>query len=226
MLPYPPDLKNGSFLQLEKSLNRAIMIYPFNLRQVKILSAIIDKTYGWGKLKDDISVSQLAEFTGIQENHCSSAIKSMVVLNVITKEKGKYAYKIGINKFFREWKGWDQSWEHWNKDGETNDTKPEKEPIKPKETPLTTEQISCWKWAKIQDYWQDKVSTRADFLKLYLRHNSGVKKQYEEFKSKSVQRIKTYGKKKPEDFELQDFGGLINIDDDSDFLEGDFKREL
>lgn len=180
---YPPDLKNGNFLQTEKSLSRAIGVYPFNLRQIKLIYAIIDKTYGWGKSKDDISVSQLSEMTGIQENHCSSTIKSLVAINVITKEKGKYAYKIGINKFFRDWQDWDTEWEWWNKDGEPDEQENQKSTVNTT-IELTEEQISCWEWAKTDDFWQDKVPTQAAFLKQYKSSKQTLKIQYDAFLNK------------------------------------------
>jgi phage replication O-like protein O len=223
MLAYPPDLKNGSFLQVEKSLLRALNKHDgLTKHQLKIAIAIMDKTYGWGKVKDDIAVSQLSEMTGIQENHCSTNLKKMVLMGIITRESGKYAAKIGINKFFRDWQGWDVAWEWWNKDGdnEQSDPEPSESPPPKPDTNLTAEQIECWEWAKLQDYWQDKVATQSDFLKLYLRPNSGVKKQYSDFKSNPAPKYR--GKKKPNDFEFQDFDDVPDTGN-GDFIDGEFE---
>ena len=213
MLAYPPDLKNGSFLQVEKSLDRAINSYPFSLRQVKVLRAVMDKTYGWGKIKDDIAISQISEMTGIQENHCSSNVKKMVLMGIITRESGKYAAKIGINKFFRDWQGWDVSWEWWNKDGEEQ---PTEQPDKKPEPDLTAEQIECWEWAKLQDWWMNNAPVTVETKKGYLHNERTLKKQYSDFKSKRS------GKKSPADFELQDFDDVPGTGN-GDFIDGEFE---
>jgi len=192
MLAYPPDLKNGSFLQVEKSLLRALNKHNgLTKHQLKIAIAIMDKTYGWGKVKDDIAVSQLSEMTGIQENHCSTNLKKMVLMGIITRESGKYAAKIGINKFFRDWQGWDVSWEWWNKDGDSEQSEPEPNenpPLKP-EPSLTAEQIACWEWSKLQDWWMNNAPVTVETKKGYLHNEKTLKKQYSEFKSKSAQRM-------------------------------------
>lgn len=212
-----PALENGYF-RLSNEFYDALLIYKLNQTQRLVMDALIRKLWGWQKKEDDIALSQLATMTRLKEPHISIALNDLAKLSLITKKRGRYGQFISINKYYRSWHEWDISWEYWGND--SNAEQPETDSIPP-EPELTTEQLTAWEWAKLQDYWQDKVPTQADFLKLYQRHNSGIKKQHSEFKSKFKQRM-SYGKKKPSDFELQDFDDAPDTGN-SDFINGEFE---
>jgi phage replication O-like protein O len=210
-----PQLENG-YLKIANELWDAVAVYGFKKNHRAVIDAVIRKTYGYRKATDDISLSQLEMMTRIDASNCGKALRELISLNVITKTAGKYGQNLGLNKHYRTWQNWDVSWEWWNKTSET-----EQESVKP-EIILTDEQIACWQWAKNHDFWQDKVATKSDFLKVYKRQGNGVKNQYEAFKS-NPEKPKYRGKKKPADFELQDFDDVQDTGS-GDFINGEFER--
>jgi phage replication O-like protein O len=82
---------------------------PGEARQV--LDFIIRKTYGWHKKVDRISLSQLAEGTGLSKPHVCMAVQKLVMMNLITKkgkdgvtEKGNDFVIYGFQKDFEKWR--------------------------------------------------------------------------------------------------------------------------
>ena len=204
-----PDLENGYF-RLSNEFYDALLIYKLNQTQRLVMDALIRKLWGWQKKEDDVSLSQLAIMTRLKEPHISIALNDLAKFNLIEKKRGRYGQSVSINKYYRTWQGWETDWEYWHKDSDE-----QKENITKKPEPeLTHEQLSCWEWAKTSDYWQAKVATQSDFLKLYSRHNSGEKTQYEAFKNKSKQRIN--GKKHPDEYVRR----KISISRDDDYIDG------
>lgn len=63
--------------------------YMFNLSgaAVKIYLVITRKTIGWGKKENYISYSQFHKFTGLSKSSISSAIKELLILNLIKSRK-------------------------------------------------------------------------------------------------------------------------------------------
>ena len=63
--------------------------YIFNLSgaAVKIYLVITRKTIGWGKKENYISYSQFHKFTGLSKSSISSAIKELLILNLIKSRK-------------------------------------------------------------------------------------------------------------------------------------------
>lgn len=57
-----------------------------NESELKVLLVIIRKTFGWHKVRDRISLSQLERFTGLSAPSVLGAIKSLVSKGVIHKE--------------------------------------------------------------------------------------------------------------------------------------------
>lgn len=55
------------------------------LAELKVLMVIIRKTFGWHKVRDRISLSQLQQITGLERRHVCSAIKSLEGRRLITK---------------------------------------------------------------------------------------------------------------------------------------------
>ena len=216
-----PQTENGYF-KFANELYDAIAVYGFKKSHRAILDAVIRKTYGYGKKSDDISLTQIEIMTRLDYSNCGKAIKELVSLNVIIKNEGKYGQNLGLNKRYRTWAGWDASWEYWNKNGEEQ---PTEQPAKKPEPDLTAEQIECWELAKNHSYWQGSVATQADFLKTYLRPNSGLKTQYEDgrLKFEVEEKPKRRGKKSPADFELQDFDDVQDTGN-GDFIDGEFER--
>ena len=97
-----PQLEDG-YLRLANELFGAITLFPFTKRQYKIVLSVIRKTYGYGKKKDDISLSQFSELTGLNPSHCSESIKELFLLSVLLKQEGQYAQNYSLNKNYTEW---------------------------------------------------------------------------------------------------------------------------
>ena len=97
-----PKVEDG-YTKIANELLDAILLFDFSERQYKIVFAIIRKTYGYNKKQDDISLSQLSAITKIPNNHVSSIISKLVEMNVIIKNKGKFANVLSINKSYDSW---------------------------------------------------------------------------------------------------------------------------
>lgn len=97
-----PSLEDG-YLRIANELFDAILRFGFTHRQQSVLLAIIRKTYGYGKKRDDMSAAQLGELCGIARNHVTEALKDLEAMRVIEKWDGQYGCVIGINKRYREW---------------------------------------------------------------------------------------------------------------------------
>ena len=98
-----PQIQDG-FTRIANELLDAMLSFDFSKRQQKVLLAIVRKTYGYNKKQDDITVSQLAEITGMAAPHVSTALKELANANAITLSSGQYGKVICINKLYDQWK--------------------------------------------------------------------------------------------------------------------------
>lgn len=55
------------------------------MAELKVLMVIIRKTFGWHKVRDRISLSQLEQVTGLERRHVSKAVKSLQERKLIIK---------------------------------------------------------------------------------------------------------------------------------------------
>lgn len=98
-----PQVKDG-FVRIANELFDAILLKLNSYRHTKVALAIIRKTYGYRKKEDDITISQLAELTGIHRNHVGAALKALEQMRVINPVRaGRHGLMIGINKHFDQW---------------------------------------------------------------------------------------------------------------------------
>jgi phage replication O-like protein O len=97
-----PQLEDG-YLRIANELYDAILRHPFSKREQKIIYAIIRKTYGFGKKEDDLTVTQLAELTGLGRSHASEGLDALVSKNTVLKRDGRHGYLLKLNKNYREW---------------------------------------------------------------------------------------------------------------------------
>ena len=97
-----PQLENG-YLRIANELYEEILLYPFTKRELLIVLAVIRKTYGYGKKKDDISLSQFAEMTQLDPAHISRSIKELCRKMVLLKQQGKHAQTFELNKNYKKW---------------------------------------------------------------------------------------------------------------------------
>jgi phage replication O-like protein O len=98
-----PQLENG-YLRIANELYEKIVLFPFSKRELLIVLAVIRKTYGYGKKRDDISLSQLHDLTNLDTAHISRALNDLVKRKVLLKQQGQYAHVLELNKKYNEWK--------------------------------------------------------------------------------------------------------------------------
>lgn len=100
-----PELEDG-YIRIANELFDAILKKLASYRHTKVVLAILRKTYGYQKKEDDITISQLAEMTGIHRNNVGAALKELEQMRVINPVRaGSYGLMIGINKRHAEWVG-------------------------------------------------------------------------------------------------------------------------
>lgn len=98
-----PQLENG-YVRIANDLLDAILRFPFSKRELLIVMAVIRKTYGYGKKSDDMTMTQLAELTGIQRSHVGETVKELEAKNVFLIRDGEYGKIIAIHKHYKLWK--------------------------------------------------------------------------------------------------------------------------
>lgn len=92
------DTDNG-YTRIANELLEAVMSADLTARQLKVVLAVIRKTYGFGKKLDRITNTQIAAITGIHHTHVCTAKNEMIAMNVIVSRGNQ----IGINKVVSEW---------------------------------------------------------------------------------------------------------------------------
>ena len=80
-----PKLANG-YTRIADELIEALASAQLTARQLRIVLAIMRKTYGYGKKKDAISASQLEALTGIRRSKISAVLSELVAAHVIEIE--------------------------------------------------------------------------------------------------------------------------------------------
>ena len=94
------QLEDG-YTRIANDLLEAASSHPLTLRQLRVLLAVIRKTYGFNKKADVISGSQLAEITKLSRQKCSTALCDLVALNIIKRSSSRS--KVSINTNLSEW---------------------------------------------------------------------------------------------------------------------------
>jgi len=91
------------YTRIANELFEAILRFNFSKRELNIMLAVIRKTYGYNKKSDEISLSQLANLTGIKRNHVSETITDLTVKKVFLKQDGNHANRLTLNKNYKSW---------------------------------------------------------------------------------------------------------------------------
>ncbi|MDK2579418.1 replication protein [Citrobacter portucalensis] len=92
------DLDDG-YTRIANELLEAVMAADLTARQLKVVLAVIRKTYGFGKKFDRITNTQIAMMTGIHHTHVCKAKNEMIAMNIIVTN----GLAIGVNKVISEW---------------------------------------------------------------------------------------------------------------------------
>ncbi len=100
-----PQVEDG-YIQIANELIDAIISYPFKNSELKIVIAVIRKTYGWKKKKEQLSFSQISKLSRVSIRHTKRVIKKLVLDNVVLKEKIANNNILGLNKDYYSWSLW------------------------------------------------------------------------------------------------------------------------
>lgn len=100
-----PQLEKGH-TRIANELLEAIITYPFNATELKIIFVVIRKTYGWKKKTANISYGLMARLTGVDKRHTRRTLNRLIQDKVILKEKANSSNILGLNKHYLGWKLW------------------------------------------------------------------------------------------------------------------------
>ncbi|MDC9607185.1 replication protein [Xenorhabdus griffiniae] len=92
------DVDDG-FTRIANELLESIASSDLTARQLKVMLAIIRKTYGFGKKSDRIADSQVAEITGLSRQNVNKAKNELISMRFLIIDGNK----IGVNKATTEW---------------------------------------------------------------------------------------------------------------------------
>lgn len=92
------DIDDG-YTRIANELLEAFMAAELTARQLKVVLAVIRKTYGFGKKVDRITNTQISAMTGIHHTHVCKAKNEMIAMNIIITS----GLSIGVNKVVSEW---------------------------------------------------------------------------------------------------------------------------
>ncbi|WP_232001855.1 replication protein [Shimwellia blattae] len=92
------DLDDG-YTRIANELLEAVMAADLTARQLKVVLAVIRKTYGFGKKFDRITNTQISDMTGIHHTHVCKAKNEMIGMGVIITN----GIMIGVNKVVSDW---------------------------------------------------------------------------------------------------------------------------
>jgi len=99
-----PQTENG-FLRIAKEIiEKGLMQVNLSSYQQRILWGLWLKTWGWGKVSDQISISQFQEMTGIKRRHVARTLFELERMNIITSEKK--STKTAFYSFQKDYEKW------------------------------------------------------------------------------------------------------------------------
>lgn len=96
-----PALNDG-YCRVVNAVAEGLASHPLTSIQQRVIWGVIRYTFGWNKAKDRIAASQLAEFTGLRRQQCSTALNQLIEAGVIIREGGSRS-AIKINTKISDW---------------------------------------------------------------------------------------------------------------------------
>lgn len=97
-----PQTEDG-YLRIANELFDEILKRDFSLRQLKVILAVMRKTYGYNKKADEIGLSQIRDMTGFDRGNSSRTVSQLASMRVLIVTEGFHARTISINKYYNEW---------------------------------------------------------------------------------------------------------------------------
>lgn len=96
--PPPAEVKrmDSGFIQIPNDVFRAAK-RVLRGNDYKVACEVMDKTYGYNKAEDDMTIQQIADGIGIDRGNASRAYNRLVKMGVIYSRKGKFGFITGFN---------------------------------------------------------------------------------------------------------------------------------
>ncbi|AWQ18454.1 replication protein [Pantoea ananatis] len=92
------DTDDG-FMRVANELTDQLLLADLTARQLKIMLAVMRKTYGFNKSMDRITNTQIATMTGIHHTHVCSSKRQLIERGFLVQGGSK----VGINKYVSMW---------------------------------------------------------------------------------------------------------------------------
>jgi phage replication O-like protein O len=97
-----PQLEDG-FTRIANELLEAVMRANLSRRQYKVVLAVIRKTYGYGKKEAELTMTEIANMTGLDLAHVSRTVNELAKTATLLKRQGGGGQVIGLNKNYGQW---------------------------------------------------------------------------------------------------------------------------
>src|SRR5215470_5896377 len=95
-----PQLEDGH-TRIANKILEAIALVPMSARELKVVLAIIRRTYGWNTKTATITAYSIAELTGIDRTHASRTLKRLIDRKILIRDGDS----IGLQKDHDQWEG-------------------------------------------------------------------------------------------------------------------------
>lgn len=92
------DTEDG-FMRVANELTDSLLMADLTVRQMKVMLAIMRKTYGFNKPMDRLTNTQIAAMTGIHHTHICAAKRQLIERKFLIAD----GVRIGVNKVVSEW---------------------------------------------------------------------------------------------------------------------------
>src|SRR3990167_4518164 len=93
-----PQIENG-FTRIANEILERLTLPGINGSEYRIAIFVLRKTYGFGKKKDRISLTQFQKGTTMKRSHVVETIKSLVDKRILLKDNGSYIFN-------KDWENW------------------------------------------------------------------------------------------------------------------------
>ncbi|OJI61124.1 hypothetical protein BKN33_23100, partial [Salmonella enterica subsp. enterica serovar Kentucky] len=92
------DTEDG-FMRVANELTDSLLMADLTARQLKVMLAIMRKTYGFNKPMDRLTNTQIAAMTGIHHTHICAAKRQLIERKFLIAD----GVRIGVNKVVSQW---------------------------------------------------------------------------------------------------------------------------
>lgn len=92
------DTEDG-FMRVANEITDSLLMADLTVRQMKVMLAIMRKTYGFNKPMDRLTNTQIAAMTGIHHTHVCAAKRQLIERKFLIAD----GVKIGVNKVVSQW---------------------------------------------------------------------------------------------------------------------------